>query len=164
MYIRGATAAAVQEAVAKEEPRAAISSRAAVVAELRASPLVDSALRGFRAAIVLAAIDRALVQAAKLSPATIGQIGEPGQLARTDLDGHVELLAAARAIYADADISYDQAWVASPTTRVGGESGKSGSDFGLTLIPLEGGAPKFIPLGAGSSEHAFVESAVALPP
>jgi len=56
LYVRGASTAAVRQAVAEEAPRAAISSRAAVVAGLRASPLVDSALRGFRAAIVLAAL------------------------------------------------------------------------------------------------------------
>ncbi|HEU5263517.1 MAG TPA: FtsX-like permease family protein, partial [Gaiellaceae bacterium] len=56
LYVRGASAAAVRQAVAEEAPRAAIGSRAAVVAGLRASPLVDSALRGFRGAIVLAAL------------------------------------------------------------------------------------------------------------
>jgi putative ABC transport system permease protein len=56
VYVRGADAAAVRQAVEEEAPRAAIRSRSAVLAELRASPLVDRALRGFRAAIVLAAL------------------------------------------------------------------------------------------------------------
>jgi len=56
LYVRGASAAAVRQAVTEEAPRAAIGSRAAVLAGLRASPLVDSALRGFRGAIILAAL------------------------------------------------------------------------------------------------------------
>ena len=56
LYIRGASAAAVRQAVQDEAPRAEIGSRSAVVANLRASPLVETALRGFRAAIVLAAL------------------------------------------------------------------------------------------------------------
>jgi putative ABC transport system permease protein len=56
LYVRGASAAAVRQAVQDEAPRAEIGSRSAVVANLRASPLVETALRGFRAAIVLAAL------------------------------------------------------------------------------------------------------------
>jgi putative ABC transport system permease protein len=56
LYVRGASAAAVRQAVEEEAPRADVGSRSAVVADLRASPLVDRALRGFRAAIVLAAL------------------------------------------------------------------------------------------------------------
>ena len=56
LYVRGASAAAVRQAVEDEAPQAAVSSRSAVVADLRASPLVDGVLRGFRAAIVLAVL------------------------------------------------------------------------------------------------------------
>lgn len=56
LYVRGASAAAVRQAVQDEAPRTEISSRSDVVANLRASPLVKTALRGFRAAIVLAAL------------------------------------------------------------------------------------------------------------
>jgi putative ABC transport system permease protein len=56
LYVRGVSAAAVRQAVQDEAPRAEIGSRSAVVANLRASPLVETALRGFRAAIVLAGL------------------------------------------------------------------------------------------------------------
>lgn len=56
LYVRGASAAAVQEAVEEDAPGAAVGSRSAVVANLRASPLVENVLRAFRAAIVLAAL------------------------------------------------------------------------------------------------------------
>jgi putative ABC transport system permease protein len=56
LYVREANAAALRQIVEEEAPRASISSRSAVVAGLHASPLVDSALRGFRAAIVLSAL------------------------------------------------------------------------------------------------------------
>jgi putative ABC transport system permease protein len=42
--------------VQDEAPRAEVSSRSAVVSQLRASPFVERTLRGFRAAIVLAAL------------------------------------------------------------------------------------------------------------
>ena len=56
LYLRGASAAAVRQAVRDTAPHAEISSRAAVVHGLRASPLVRSVLHGFRAAIFLAAL------------------------------------------------------------------------------------------------------------
>jgi putative ABC transport system permease protein len=56
LYLRGASVAAVGQAVRDTAPRAEISARAAVVHGLRASPLVKSVLQGFRAAIFLAAL------------------------------------------------------------------------------------------------------------
>jgi len=56
LYVRHADARAVAEAVADAAPGATITSRAAVVRSIRSSPLVDSVLRGFRWAIVVAAI------------------------------------------------------------------------------------------------------------
>jgi putative ABC transport system permease protein len=56
LYTRGMSASAVREAVQDSAPGAEIESRAEVVRDLRASPLVDNVLRGFRAAIVLAAV------------------------------------------------------------------------------------------------------------
>ena len=56
LYVRGAHAAAVRHAVQGASPQAEISSRAAVAAKLRASPLVERTLEGFRYAIVLAAL------------------------------------------------------------------------------------------------------------
>jgi putative ABC transport system permease protein len=56
LYIRGVSASAVREAVQDTVPGAGIESRAQVVGELRASPLVENVLRGFRAAIVLASL------------------------------------------------------------------------------------------------------------
>jgi putative ABC transport system permease protein len=56
LYVRGASASAVRQAVEETSPRASIGSRSAVVADLRASPLVTGALRGFRVAILLAAL------------------------------------------------------------------------------------------------------------
>lgn len=56
LYVRGTSAADVRRAVQDEAPRAEVSSRSAVVSQLRASPFVERTLRGFRAAIVLAAL------------------------------------------------------------------------------------------------------------
>jgi putative ABC transport system permease protein len=56
LYIRGVSAGAVREAVQDTVPGAEVESRAEVVSDLRASPLVENAFRGFRAAIVLAAL------------------------------------------------------------------------------------------------------------
>jgi putative ABC transport system permease protein len=56
LYIRGVSLAAVQEAVHDTAARAEIESRAEVVRNLRAPPLVENVFRGFRAAIVLAAL------------------------------------------------------------------------------------------------------------
>jgi putative ABC transport system permease protein len=56
LYTRGMSASAVREAVQDSAPGAEIESRAEVVRDLRASPLVDNVLRGFGAAIVLAAL------------------------------------------------------------------------------------------------------------
>ena len=56
LYTRGMSASAVREAVRETAPAAEIESRAEVVRELRASPLVENVFRGFRAAIVLAAL------------------------------------------------------------------------------------------------------------
>ena len=63
LYLRGASAAAVRESVRETAPRAEVRSRAAVVRTLRASPLVESVLDGFRAAIVLAALYAAVATA-----------------------------------------------------------------------------------------------------
>jgi putative ABC transport system permease protein len=56
LYVRGVSLADIREAVDDTSPRAEIESRAAVVRNLRASPLVENVFRGFRAAIVLAAL------------------------------------------------------------------------------------------------------------
>ena len=56
LYVGGVSATAVREAVEDTAPGAEIESRAAVVRDLRASPLVENVFRGFRAAIVLAAL------------------------------------------------------------------------------------------------------------
>ena len=56
LYVSGVSAAAVREVVQDAAPQAQIASRAAVVRSLRASPLVENVFRGFRAAIVLAAL------------------------------------------------------------------------------------------------------------
>jgi putative ABC transport system permease protein len=56
LYVRGVSLADIREAVHDTAPRAEIESRAAVVRNLRASPLVENVFRGFRAAIVLAAL------------------------------------------------------------------------------------------------------------
>jgi len=63
LYLRGVSAADVREAVKETAPRAQISSRDAVVRSLRASPLVENVFRGFRAAIVLAALYAAVAVA-----------------------------------------------------------------------------------------------------
>jgi ABC-type antimicrobial peptide transport system permease subunit len=47
---------AVRDAVEDAVPGAAVESRAQVVSDLRASPLVENVFRGFRAAIVLAGL------------------------------------------------------------------------------------------------------------
>jgi putative ABC transport system permease protein len=60
LYVRGASAGAVREALAGIAPRADVASRAAVLRALRASPLVESVLDGFRAAIVVAALFAAI--------------------------------------------------------------------------------------------------------
>jgi putative ABC transport system permease protein len=56
LYIRGVSESAVREAVEDAVPGAAEESRAQVVSDLRASPLVENVFRGFRAAIVLAGL------------------------------------------------------------------------------------------------------------
>jgi putative ABC transport system permease protein len=56
VYLRGASVTAVRQAVRDSAPRAEIASRAAIVRGLRASPLVDSVLSGFRSAFFLAAL------------------------------------------------------------------------------------------------------------
>jgi len=56
LYLRGESAADVQGAVDELAPRATVVSRGAIVRSLRASPLVDGVIRGFRAAIVIAAL------------------------------------------------------------------------------------------------------------
>lgn len=56
LYIRGASTTAVRQAIEDMAPRATIGSRSAVAADLRVSPLVDGVLRGFRAAILFAAL------------------------------------------------------------------------------------------------------------
>jgi putative ABC transport system permease protein len=56
LYVSGVGLGAVQEAVHDMAARAEIESRAEIVRGLRASPLVENVFRGFRAAIVLAAL------------------------------------------------------------------------------------------------------------
>jgi len=56
LYLGDTSPASAREAVREAGGRAEIASRAAVVQGLRASPLVENVLRGFRAAIVLAAL------------------------------------------------------------------------------------------------------------
>jgi putative ABC transport system permease protein len=56
LYVSGANASAVRQAVEETAPRATIGSRSAVAADLSDSPLVRGALRGFRIAILLAAL------------------------------------------------------------------------------------------------------------
>jgi putative ABC transport system permease protein len=60
LYVRGVGSAAIREAVAATAPRATVETRAEVVDRLRESPLIDNVLRGFRAAIVLAALYAAI--------------------------------------------------------------------------------------------------------
>ena len=56
LYVRGASARSIRQAVRGAAPGVEISSRSAVAAELRASPLVERTLSGFRFAIVVAAL------------------------------------------------------------------------------------------------------------
>lgn len=63
VYLRGARADDVRRAVRQLAPDAQISSRAAVVHALGASPLASSVRRGFRAAVVLAAVFAAVALA-----------------------------------------------------------------------------------------------------
>jgi putative ABC transport system permease protein len=63
LYLRGVAESAVREALRDAAPRAQLASRADVVRGLRASPLVDDVFRGFRAAIVLAALYAAVAVA-----------------------------------------------------------------------------------------------------
>jgi putative ABC transport system permease protein len=63
LYLRHAGAAAVRQAVRDAAPGAEIASRAAVLRNLRASPLVESVRDGFRGAIALAAFYAAVAVA-----------------------------------------------------------------------------------------------------
>jgi hypothetical protein len=63
LYLRHVSAGAVRQAVHAAAPGAEIRARTAVVRSLRASPLVDSVLRGFRAAIVVAVLYAAVAVA-----------------------------------------------------------------------------------------------------
>ena len=63
LYLRGVRESAVREALDDAAPRVEVASRADVVRGLRASPLVDDVFRGFRAAIVLAALYAAVAVA-----------------------------------------------------------------------------------------------------
>ena len=99
-----------------------------------------------------------------LEPGAAVPTADVGQLGRADLDGSMQVLAAARAIYSDADFSYDLTWVGSPTTRIGGESGRGQPDFGLTLIRLAGGTATFVPLGPASAATLSIDGAVAFAP
>ena len=63
LYLRGVGEGAVRDALKDAAPRAELASRADVVRGLRASPLVDNVFRGFRAAIVLAALYAAVAVA-----------------------------------------------------------------------------------------------------
>ncbi len=56
VYLSGPSAAAARQSVRSAAPGAVVSTRAAVVRSLRAAPLVGGVLRGFRAAIVVAAL------------------------------------------------------------------------------------------------------------
>jgi putative ABC transport system permease protein len=56
LYLRGVSESAVRNAVEDAVPGAAVESRAQVVSDLRAPPLVENVFRGFRAAIVLAGL------------------------------------------------------------------------------------------------------------
>jgi putative ABC transport system permease protein len=60
LYVGGVGASAVRAAVADTAPRADVETRADVVDRLRESPLVGNVLRGFRWAIVLAALYAAI--------------------------------------------------------------------------------------------------------
>jgi putative ABC transport system permease protein len=63
VYLRGAGAEEVRRAVKRLAPDAQVSSRAAVVHALGASPLASGVRRGFRAAVVLAAVFAAVALA-----------------------------------------------------------------------------------------------------
>jgi len=63
VYLRGASSGEVRRAVKALAPDAQVSSRAAVVRALGASPLASSVRRGFRAAVVLAAVFAAVALA-----------------------------------------------------------------------------------------------------
>ena len=60
LYLRGVRPAAIREAVADNAPRADVETRADVVDRLQESPLIANVLRGFRAAIVVAALYAAI--------------------------------------------------------------------------------------------------------
>jgi putative ABC transport system permease protein len=60
LYVRGIGPAAIREAVADSAPQATVETRADVVDRLQESPLIENVLRGFRAAIVLAALYAAI--------------------------------------------------------------------------------------------------------
>jgi hypothetical protein len=115
-----------------------------------------------RAGIVLAAINRVFIQ--PRDGVALGEIGEVGQLARADLDGQATTLAAERWVFSDVDISHDLKWVASATTRVGGESGQSDPDFGITVVSLDGGKHQFVRLDKAGNQELYVEGSVALAP
>ena len=56
VYVRGASLSSVRDVLRGKAPGAELSARSAVVAALRAPPLVERTLRGFGAAILLAAL------------------------------------------------------------------------------------------------------------
>jgi putative ABC transport system permease protein len=60
LYVGGVGPSAVRAAVQETAPQADVETRADVVDGLRESPLIDNVLRGFRAAIVLAALYAAI--------------------------------------------------------------------------------------------------------
>jgi putative ABC transport system permease protein len=60
LYVNGVSPAAVREAVAESGVEAEVETRAEVVGRLRESPLIENVMRGFRAAIVLAALYAAI--------------------------------------------------------------------------------------------------------
>ncbi|HTL85582.1 MAG TPA: hypothetical protein VL856_10380, partial [Acidimicrobiia bacterium] len=73
VYLRGASSGEVRRAVKALAPDAQVSSRAAVVRALGASPLASSVRRGFRAAVVLAAVFAAVA----LALMALADVGPP---------------------------------------------------------------------------------------
>ncbi len=112
--------------------------------------------RSKRVALAVAAIERSALR----QPQPDSELPELGQLLRTDLDGEGLTLASDAGVISSVAMSHDVSFVAAATARRGAD----GLDFGLTVVPLAGGQPRFVALGKGPAESLLSPASVALAP
>jgi hypothetical protein len=156
----------------REAPVAGAAAPVVVATARRQTVAPGTAIRSQSrtAAVVMASVDPGLLRLgsapAQQAPAVVlDAVAEPGAVLRTDLEGDAASLFRTAGVVTGVAVSHDSQQVAAATTRIAAGEGGARLEFGVTLVPLAGGASIYLRLGDVSPTAALLALApVALAP